>query len=126
MVRRGKYTKGGKKASYLNEDNKRYHTLKILKKGTAMTQTRLMDQQQLLTSQWRGFETILNDLVEWEWIENVDSPVGNANLFGITKKGRSIYDALQTLFDTPEISKELKNFKIFAERPLDYRQTSTD
>ena len=85
MVRRGKYTKGGKKASYLNEDNKRYHTLKILKKGTAMTQTRLMEQQQLLTSQWRGFATILNQMVEWEWIENVDSPADNIKLLGITE-----------------------------------------
>ena len=126
MVRKGKYTKGGKKASYLNEDNKRYHTLKILKAGTAMTQTRLMEQQQLLTSQWRGFATILNQMVEWEWIKNVDSPADNIKLLGITEKGQIIYNALQKLLDTPGISKELKNFKIFAERPLDYRQTSTD
>ena len=126
MVRRGKYTKGGKKASYLNEDNKRYHTLKILKTGTAMTQTRLMEQQQLLTSQWRGFATILNQMVEWEWIKNVDSPADNIKLLGITEKGRTIYDALQTLLDTPGISKELKNFKIFAERSRDGSQTSTD
>ena len=126
MVRRGKYTKGGKKASYLNDDNKKYHTLKILKAGTPMTQTRLMDQQQLLTSQWRHYANILNQMVEWEWIKNVDSPADNIKLLGITEKGKNTHDAFQTLLDTPGISKDLKNFKIFAERSRDGSQTSTD
>ena len=126
MVRRGIYTKGGKKASYLPADNKKYHTLKILKQGQK-TIAKLMEEQHLNTSQWGHYKNILNKLTELEWIEQIDSEESNAKPFAITEKGKDVYDALDTLMNNSEVSDELKKgFEMFTERPRDYTQTSTD
>ena len=127
MVRRGKYTKGGKKASYLNEDNKKYHTLKILKQGKK-TQTKLMEEQDLNTTQWRNNSNILNKLTELKWIEQINSDESNAKPFAITNKGRAIADAFEKLLnDNPDISDEFKEgFEMFTERRQNYTESSTD
>ena len=127
MVRKGAYTKGGEKASYLPADNKKYHTLKILKQGKK-TQTKLMEEQDLNTTQWRNYSNILNKLTELKWIEQIDSDESNAKPFAITNKGRAIADAFEKLLnDNPDISDEFKEgFEMFTERRQNYTESSTD
>ena len=126
MVRKGKYTKGGKKARYLPADNKKYQTLRILKQGQK-TPTKLMDQQHLSRANWGNYKIILNRLAELKWIELVDSEESNAKPYAITKKGRDVYDALDALMNNSEVYNELKKgFEMFTEYSLDGSQTSTD
>ena len=125
MVKKGRpYTKGGKPATYLPKDNKKYHTLKILKEGPK-TQTKLMEQQSLKTTQWRNYQNILNNMSEMEWIEQIDSTESNAHPYKITQTGISIEAAFANLLDDKKIAAELeKGFEMFTKRKQN--QTSTD
>ena len=115
MVRKGRYTKEGKQATYLPRDNKKYHTLKILKEGPK-TQTKLMETQSLNRTQWRNYKNILENMATLEWIEKIDSEESNLHPYKITQKGRTIEEALDKLLNNSDIVDDLKEgFEMFNE-----------
>ena len=123
MVHKGRYTKGGKKSPYIRQDNRRMKTLRILKSEGNKNQSQLMTTQGLTSTQWRNFGNILDEMVEWGWVEKKQSTdAKNVKMFSLTDTGHNIHKVFDDLLKNDELYDELTKLDIFFER----KETSQD
>ena len=123
MVHKGRYTKGGKKSPYIRQDNRRMKTLRILKSEGNKNQSQLMTTQGLTSTQWRNFGNILDEMVEWGWIEKKQSTdAKNVKMFSLTDRGHNVHKVFDDLLKNDELYDELTKLDIFFER----KETSQD
>ena len=117
MVQRGRYAKGGKKASNIPRDNRRVQTLRILKSEGKMNQNQLMHKQGLTKTQWRNFANILGEMEGWRWLnKDPSTEAKNVKMFSLTDLGHSVHDAINEPLKNDEIREELMKFEMFYER----------
>ena len=117
MVQRGRYAKGGKKASNIPRDNRRIQTLRILKSEGKMNQNQLMHKQGLTKTQWRNFANILGEMEGWRWLnKDPSTEAKNVKIFSLTNLGHSVHDAINEPLKNDEIREELMKFEMFYER----------
>ena len=131
MVQRGRYAKGGKKASNIPRDNRRVQTLRILKSEGKMNQNQLMHKQGLTKTQWRNFANILGEMEGWRWLnKDPSTEAKNVKIFSLTNLGHSVHDAINEPLKNDEIREELMKFEMFYERKeteqYETDQTSSD
>ena len=117
MVQRGRYAKGGKKASNIPRDNRRVQTLRILKSEGRLNQNQLMHKQGLTKTQWRNFQNILGEMEGWGWLnKDPSTEAKNVKIFSLTNLGHSVHDAVNEPLKNDEIREELMKFEMFYER----------